>query len=63
MSVHPVWLPAWVRPERNPLREPAQGRAIPRWNRLGKKNRSMKKKSPFARARARRARKRVMLTT
>ena len=43
MSVLPVWIPAWIRPQQNTLREPAQGRVILRWNRLGKINRSMKK--------------------
>ena len=60
-NVRPPCLDPSLGPERNPLHEPAQGRAIPRWNRLGKRNRSMKKKSRFARARG--ARKRVTLTT
>ena len=67
MSVQPVWIPAClpgsVRPERNPLREPAQGRAIPRWNRLGKRNRSMKKNLASCAPRARSALKRVLFTT
>ena len=36
-------LPAWLRPDENTLLKPSQRRVIPRWNRLDKRNRSMKK--------------------
>ena len=41
MSVLPVWIPVGLLPwpaEPNELPDPAHGRAIPRWNRLGKTN-------------------------
>ena len=58
-----VWIPACLPGEQNTLREPPHGRAIPRWKRLGKRNRSVKK-NPASRApRARSAQKRVPLTT
>ena len=63
MSVLPVCLraclPACLPAEPNELPDPAQGRAIPRWNRLGKRNRSMKK-NPASRARAPAARENVL---
>ena len=41
MSVLPVWIrpwiPAWIRPQQNALADTSLGRAIPRWNRLGKR--------------------------
>ena len=49
MSILPVWLPVSLSAEPNKLPDPAQGRAIPRWNRLDKRNRSMKK-NPASRA-------------
>ena len=67
MSVLPVWipgsLPGSLDPEPNKLPDPAHGHLIPRWNCLGKKNRSMKK-FPASRAQcARSAQKSVTLTT
>ena len=39
MSLLPLWIPA----DENTLPKHSQGRVIPRWNRLDKRNRSMKK--------------------
>ena len=63
MSVLRVWIPGSLPAERNALADIAQGRAIPRWNRLGKRNLSVKKNLASRAPRARSARKRVMLTT
>ena len=38
MSLLPLWIPA----DENTLPKHSQGRVIPRWNRLDKRNRSMK---------------------
>ena len=47
MSLLPLWIPGSVpgslSPDENTLPKPSQGRVIPRWNRLDKRNRSMKK--------------------
>ena len=43
MSILPLWIPVSLCPDENTLPNLSQGRVIPRWNRLDKRNRSMKK--------------------
>ena len=59
MSLLPLWIRPCVPGDENTLPKPSQGRVIPRWNRLDKRNRSMKKNLA---SHARGAQKRVPLT-
>ena len=61
------WIPGsldpCLGPQQNALAKTSQGSAIPRWNRLGKRNRSMKKNPASRSPGARSAQKRVTVTT
>ena len=63
MSLLPLWIPGSIHPDENKLPKPSQGRVIPRWNRLDKRNRSMKKNLASRAPRAHSALKRVLFTT
>ena len=43
MSLLPLWIPVSLPGDENTLPNPSHGRVIPRWNRLDKRNWSMKK--------------------